>query len=66
MIDTNTLRPLLPTFQSQGLETVFVVACCGRVYVGCTQATSCRTCKRAPTNHEIRTDGSDLGSLPQE
>lgn len=66
MIDANTVRPLLPVFKQQGLDTVYVVSCCGRVYVGASAATTCRTCKKTPANYAVRTDGTDLQSLTKE
>lgn len=66
MVDVETVRPLLAVFQSQGLDFVYVVSCCGRIYVGATAATTCRTCKNAPKNYPVKTDGTDLQSLPQE
>ncbi len=66
MIDVNAVRPLLSVFKSQGLDLVYVVSCCERVYVGATAATTCRTCKKAPKNYPVKTDGTDLQSLPQE
>jgi hypothetical protein len=66
MIDVNTVRPLLAVFRSQGQDTVYVASCCGRVYVGATAATTCRTCKQSPKNYPVKTDGTDIQSLQQE
>jgi hypothetical protein len=61
--DRSVLQAILPTYQLLGVERVFAVNCCGRVYVGTTPAQRCRTCTRTPENHEVRTDGSNLDAL---
>lgn len=63
VIDLAPIRAVLPAFLQQGLASVYVVACCGRVYVGAVPATTCRTCRGTPANHAVRTDGSDLDTL---
>jgi hypothetical protein len=66
MSDTTLILPLLPVFKQQGHDHVYVVSCCGRVYVGVKAATTCRTCKQVPENHCVRTDGSPSPPAPQE
>jgi len=66
MIDINPLRNLLPVYKQQGADTVYVVSCCGRVYIGLNPAKACRTCAQVPTNHAVRTDGTDLQLLTKE
>jgi hypothetical protein len=41
-------------FFDQGAEKVFIVKCCGRVYVGLEPASKCRTCSKIPKNHEAK------------
>lgn len=65
MINRAAIGVLLPAYESQGVTSVFVVACCNRVYVGKERATKCRTCANTPVNHEVRTDGSNLNDLPE-
>jgi hypothetical protein len=65
-MNTKAIEEILPTFQMQGVETVFVSECCGRIYVGRAAASSCRTCERTPVNQQVRTDGSDLHLLQGE
>ena len=41
---------------------LFVVRCCGRIYMGRSPAMKCRTCDDTPKNVEIR-QASDLDNL---
>lgn len=66
MIDINLIRNVLPVYKQLGVHTVYVVSCCGRVYVGLQIAKVCRTCAKAPVNHAVCTDGSDLQTLAKE
>jgi hypothetical protein len=47
-----TLRRLAEPFFAQGEKRVFVMRCCGRVFVGARPADSCKTCQTPPTNTE--------------
>jgi len=62
MDDTKTAHELYRMFLQQGVEVVYAVRCCGRVYLGREPAVKCRTCEKHPKNVEIRQEG-DLDNL---
>jgi hypothetical protein len=54
-LPAETLKRLAAPFFAQGETRVFVGRCCGRVFVGAQQASSCATCKQPFKNHECST-----------
>lgn len=54
-LPAETLRRLAEPFFAQGEKRVFVGRCCGRVFVGAVEASSCKTCKQPFKNHECST-----------
>jgi hypothetical protein len=62
MVDSQTARDLFRVFQEQGVEVVYAVSCCERVYLGREPAVKCRTCDKHPKSKEIRTE-TDLDNL---
>jgi hypothetical protein len=61
-MDAHDLRELYKVFQAQGVEVVYAVRCCGRVYLGRDPAVKCRTCAKLPKNIEIRAE-ADLDGV---
>jgi hypothetical protein len=51
-LHAETLRRLAEPFFAQGEKRVFVGRCCGRVFVGAMEASSCATCKQPFRNTE--------------
>lgn len=56
------VRVLYKAFTAQGIEVVYGVRCCGRVYLGTVPATKCRTCMGTPKSVELRQE-SDVDNL---
>lgn len=61
-VDAQRVRDLYRVFQAQGVELVYLVRCCGRVYLGREPAVKCRTCDKHPKSKEIRCE-ADLDNL---
>lgn len=54
-LPAETLRRLAEPFFAQGEKRVFVMRCCGRVFVGARPADSCKDCQTPPKNIECAT-----------
>lgn len=48
------LRRLVVPFFEANEPVVHLARCCGVVFVGVQPVDRCRTCQKAPTNHECR------------
>lgn len=58
-----SMRKVYQIFAAQDPVTpVFLVRCCGRIYMGRDPASKCRTCDDTPKNVEIRNE-ADLDNL---